>query len=52
MTMGGAFPASLQELPAKTAARLVRGHLYRIARGKAGRLQTEAPSPCRRIAAC
>ncbi|MDX7845295.1 GNAT family N-acyltransferase [Aeromonas caviae] len=44
VTIGARIPlASFQELPAKTAARLVRGHLYRIARGKAGRLQTEAP---------
>ncbi|MEG0006729.1 MAG: GNAT family N-acyltransferase [Aeromonas sp.] len=36
-------PASLGELPAKTAASLVRSHLYRIGRGKSGRLLTEAP---------
>lgn len=36
-------PASLGELPAKTAAGLVRNHLYRIGRGKSGRLLTEAP---------
>lgn len=36
-------PTSLGELPAKTAARLVRSHLYRIGSGKSGRLLTEAP---------
>ncbi|MGY6037614.1 lysophospholipid acyltransferase family protein [Aeromonas sp. AE23HZ002T15] len=36
-------PASLGELPARTAASLVRSHLYRIGRGKSGRLLTEAP---------
>ncbi|WP_204483008.1 lysophospholipid acyltransferase family protein, partial [Aeromonas veronii] len=44
VTIGARIPlGSFQELPAKTAARLVRNHLYRIGRGKAGRLQTEAP---------
>ncbi|MFM5361231.1 lysophospholipid acyltransferase family protein [Aeromonas veronii] len=44
VTIGARIPlGSFQELPAKTAARLVRNHLYRIGRGKTGRLQTEAP---------
>ncbi|MBL0615910.1 lysophospholipid acyltransferase family protein [Aeromonas veronii] len=44
VTIGARIPlGSFQDLPAKTAARLVRNHLYRIDRGKAGRLQTEAP---------
>ncbi|WP_323885346.1 bifunctional ornithine lipid synthase OlsF [Aeromonas allosaccharophila] len=44
VTIGARIPlGSFQELPAKTAARLVRNHLYQIGRGKAGRLQTEAP---------
>lgn len=44
VTIGARIPlGSFQELPAKTAARLVRNHLYRIGRSKAGRLQTEAP---------
>ncbi|WP_279501484.1 lysophospholipid acyltransferase family protein [Aeromonas veronii] len=44
VTIGARIPLdSFQELPAKTAARLVRNHLYRIGRGKSGRLQTEAP---------
>ncbi|MGL5464631.1 MAG: 1-acyl-sn-glycerol-3-phosphate acyltransferase, partial [Aeromonas veronii] len=44
VTIGARIPlGSFQDLPAKTAARLVRNHLYRIGRGKAGRLQTEAP---------
>ncbi|WP_421298220.1 lysophospholipid acyltransferase family protein [Aeromonas veronii] len=44
VTIGARIPlGSFQELPAKTAAQLVRNHLYRIGRGKAGRLQTEAP---------
>ncbi|WP_421330793.1 lysophospholipid acyltransferase family protein [Aeromonas veronii] len=44
VTIGARIPLdSFQELPAKTAARLVRNHLYRIGRGKLGRLQTEAP---------
>ncbi|MFB2700725.1 lysophospholipid acyltransferase family protein [Aeromonas veronii] len=43
VTIGARIPlGSFQDLPAKTAARLVRNHLYRIGRGKAGRLQTEA----------
>ncbi|MCE9953816.1 GNAT family N-acetyltransferase, partial [Aeromonas allosaccharophila] len=42
--IGARIPlGSFQDLPAKTAARLVRNHLYQIGRGKAGRLQTEAP---------
>lgn len=44
VTIGARIPlGSFQDLPAKTAARLVRNHLYRIGHGKAGRLQTEAP---------
>ncbi|UCA12846.1 lysophospholipid acyltransferase family protein [Aeromonas enteropelogenes] len=44
MTIGARIPpASLGELPAKTTARLVRSHLYRIGRGRAGKLATEAP---------
>ncbi|WP_421224479.1 lysophospholipid acyltransferase family protein [Aeromonas enteropelogenes] len=44
MTIGARIPSSsLGELPAKTAARLVRSHLYRIGRGQAGKLATEAP---------
>ncbi|WP_429050985.1 lysophospholipid acyltransferase family protein [Aeromonas veronii] len=44
VTIGARIPlGSFQDLPAKTAARLVRNHLYRIGRDKAGRLQTEAP---------
>lgn len=44
VTIGARIPlGSFQDLPAKTAARLVRNHLYRIGRGKTGRLQTEAP---------
>ncbi|TNI14473.1 lysophospholipid acyltransferase family protein [Aeromonas veronii] len=44
VTIGARIPlGSFQDLPAKTAARLVRNHLYLIGRGKAGRLQTEAP---------
>ena len=36
-------PHAFAALPAKEGARLVRSHLYRIARGKPGRLSTEAP---------
>ncbi|MCS3832895.1 putative hemolysin [Aeromonas veronii] len=44
VTIGARIPlGSFQDLPAKTAARLVRNHLYRIGCGKAGRLLTEAP---------
>lgn len=44
MTIGARIPpSSLGDLPAKTAARLVRNHLYRIGRGQAGKLATEAP---------
>ncbi|MFM5441289.1 lysophospholipid acyltransferase family protein [Aeromonas enteropelogenes] len=44
MTIGARIPpSSLGELPAKTAARLVRSHLYRIGRGQVGKLATEAP---------
>lgn len=44
MTIGARIPpSSLGDLPAKTAARLVRSHLYRIGRGQAGKLATEAP---------
>ncbi|HDX8366673.1 TPA: lysophospholipid acyltransferase family protein [Aeromonas dhakensis] len=44
ITIGARIPVSgVQELPAKSAARLVRSHLYRIGRGKRGLLATEAP---------
>ncbi|MFL9625976.1 lysophospholipid acyltransferase family protein [Aeromonas jandaei] len=44
ITIGARIPVSgFQDLPAKSAAKLVRNHLYRIGRGKPGRLQTEAP---------
>ncbi|MFQ2222207.1 lysophospholipid acyltransferase family protein [Aeromonas enteropelogenes] len=44
MTIGARIPpSSLGDLPAKTSARLVRSHLYRIGRGQAGKLATEAP---------
>lgn len=36
-------PHAFAALPAKEGARLVRAHLYRIGRGKPGRLTTEAP---------
>ena len=37
VTIGARIPASgVQELPAKSAARLVRSHLYRVGRGKRG----------------
>ncbi|MFM4825570.1 GNAT family N-acyltransferase [Aeromonas bivalvium] len=36
-------PHAFSALPAKEGARLVRAHLYRIGRGKPGRLTTEAP---------
>ncbi|HAU4887661.1 lysophospholipid acyltransferase family protein [Aeromonas hydrophila] len=44
VTIGARIPVSgVQELPAKSAARLVRSHLYRVGRGKRGLLATEAP---------
>ncbi|WP_439827201.1 lysophospholipid acyltransferase family protein [Aeromonas enteropelogenes] len=44
MTIGARIPpSSLGDLPAKTAALLVRSHLYRIGQGQAGKLATEAP---------
>lgn len=44
VTIGARIPpASLAGLPAKTAAQLVRSHLYRIGKGKRGKLATEAP---------
>ncbi|MEV3838059.1 lysophospholipid acyltransferase family protein, partial [Aeromonas dhakensis] len=44
ITIGARIPVSgVQDLPAKSAARLVRSHLYRVGRGKRGLLATEAP---------
>jgi putative hemolysin len=44
LTIGARIPlGSFQDLPAKTAAQLVRGHLYRVGQGKKGKLVTEAP---------
>ncbi|MFM1680278.1 lysophospholipid acyltransferase family protein [Aeromonas salmonicida] len=44
VTIGARIPVdSFRDLPAKTAAQLVRSHLYRIGRGKKGKLATEAP---------
>lgn len=44
LTLGERIPPqSLGDLAPKTAAALVRSHLYRLGKGKKGRLQTEAP---------